>query len=68
MVELCVLTTLKDTPTTVIMNRNIHQMMIFRTYGQNRLCLEGTWDFTHHTAVFKLFNNDDIKTKFEELF
>ena len=33
------------------------------------LCtVEGTWDFTHHTAVFKLFNNDDIKTKFEELF
>lgn len=30
--------------------------------------VEGTWDFTHHTAVFKLFNNDDIKTKFEELF
>ena len=30
--------------------------------------VERTWDFTGHTAVFKLFNTDDIKTKFEKLF
>ena len=27
--------------------------------------VEGTWDFTCCTAVFKLCNTDDIKTKFE---
>ena len=30
--------------------------------------VEGTWDFTLGNTVFKLFNIDDIKTRFEELF
>ena len=28
--------------------------------------VEGMWDLTCRTAIFKLFNADDIKSKFEE--